>query len=208
MLQSEKFYTSPVDLEILESSDKSSLDFIFKEIFEYEIYNNIPEMKIKNDDVVVDVGAHIGIFSRYAAVQGSSRVIAMEMDPKHFSCLKLNVRPQDDVFNCVLFDKLFTKFKLENDLLITGFTLDYFFEGGLFKKIDFLKINISGREHVLLNSFSQKLYNAINKISIKIHTLNDDEKKEVVDFVKSKGFLNLVNLTIPNCNFQFLYFWK
>ena len=208
MLQSEKFYTSPVDLEILESSDKSSLDFIFKEIFEYEIYNNIPEMKIKNDDVVVDVGAHIGIFSRYAAVQGSSRVIAMEMDPKHFSCLKLNVRPQDDVFNCVLFDKLFTKFKLENDLLITGFTLDYFFEGGLFKKIDFLKINISGREHVLLNSFSQKLYNAINKISIKIHNLNDDEKKEVVDFVKSKGFLNLVNLTIPNCNFQFLYFWK
>ena len=208
MLQSEKFYTSPVDLEILESSDKSSLDFIFKEIFEYEIYNNIPEMKIKNDDVVVDVGAHIGIFSRYAAVQGSSRVIAMEMDPKHFSCLKLNVRPQDDVFNCVLFDKLFTKFKLENDLLITGFTLDYFFEGGLFKKIDFLKINISGREHVLLNSFSQKLYNAINKISIKIHTLNDAEKKEVVDFVKSKGFLNLVNLTIPNCNFQFLYFWK
>ena len=142
MLQVEKFYTSPTYLETLGLSDKSPLDFVFKEIFHYQIYNNIPQMKIKKDDVVVDVGANIGIYSKYAAIQGASRVIAMEMEPKHFSCLRLNVRPEDDVFNCVLFNKLFIKFKLENDLLVIGFTLDYFFEGGLFERIDFLKINI------------------------------------------------------------------
>jgi FkbM family methyltransferase len=208
MLQVEKFYTSPVDLEVLEPSDKSSLDFIFKEIFEYQIYNNIPEMKIKNGDVVVDVGAHIGIYSRYAAFLGASRVIAMEMEPRTFSCLKLNVRPEDDIFNCVLFDKVFTRFKLENDLLVIGFTLDYFFEGGLFEKIDFLKINISGKEQTLLNSFSQKLCNVIDKISVKMYNLNDVDKKYTIEHVKSKGFPNVFNIVIPNHNTELLYFWK
>jgi FkbM family methyltransferase len=208
MLQSEKFYTSPVDLEILESSDKSPLNFIFKEIFEYQIYNSIPEMKIKNGDVVVDIGAHIGIYSRYAAYCGASRVIAMEMEPRTFSCLRLNIRPEDDVFNCVLFDKVFTKFKLENDLLVTGFTLDYFFEGGLFEKIDFLKINISGKEKMLLNSFSQKLFDVIDKISVKMYNLNDVDKRCTIEHVKSKGFFNVFNIIIPNHNTEFLYFWK
>lgn len=208
MLQVEKFYTSPTNIESLEFSNKSSIDFLFKEIFQYQIYNNIPEMKIKKDDVVVDVGAHIGIYSRYAAFQGASRVISMEMEPKHFSCLKLNVRPEDDVFNCVLFNKLFTKFKIENDFLVIGFTLDYFFEGGLFDKIDFLKLNISGKEHILVESFSKKLFNVINKISMKIFNLNDIEKQNCINFIKSKGFSNSFNIVLPDCNFQLLYFWK
>lgn len=208
MLQVEKFYTSPSDLVTLEPSNKSELDFLFKEIFEYQIYNNIPEMKIKNGDVVLDIGAHIGIYSRYAAYQGASRVIAMEMNSRNFSCLRLNVRPEDDVFNCVLLNKLFTKFKLENDLLIIGFTLDYFFEGGLFNKIDFLKINISGKEQILLNSFSQKLFNSIKKISMKVFNLTNNERQNCVDFVKSKGFSNSFDIVLPNCNFQILYFWK
>lgn len=208
MLQVEKFYTSPTDLETLEPSNKSSLDFMFKEIFEYQIYNNIPEMKIKNNDVVVDVGAYIGIFSRYAAVHGSSRVIAMEMEPIHFSCLKMNVRPEDDVFNCVLFDKVFTKFKLDNDLLITGFTLDYFFEGGLFEKIDFIKIDVSGKEQNLLKSFSPKLYNVINKMSVKMYNLKESDKQNIISFVKSKGFSNFFNIILTNQPIQLLYFWK
>lgn len=208
MLQVEKFYTSPSGLVTLEPSNKSELDFLFKEIFEYQIYNNIPEMKIKNGDVVLDIGAHIGIYSRYAACQGASRVIAMEMDPRNFSCLRLNVRPEDDIFNCVLFNKLFTKFKLENDLLVIGFTLDYFFEGGLFDKVDFLKINISGKEQILLNSFSQRLFNSIRKISMKVFNLTNNERQNCVSFVKSKGFSNSFDIVLPNCNFQILYFWK
>lgn len=208
MLQVEKFYTSPTDLETLEPSNKSSLDFMFKEIFEYQIYNNIPEMKIKKDDIVVDVGAHIGIFSRYAAVQGASRVISMEMEPMYFSCLKMNVRPEDDVFNCVLFDKVFTKFKLDNDLLITGFTLDYFFEGGLFERIDFIKIDVSGKEQNLLKSFSPKLYNVINKMSVKMYNLNESDKQNLISFVKSKGFSNFFNIILTNQPIQLLYFWK
>jgi len=208
MLQTESFFTSPTKCVILEPSYRSDIDFIFKEIFELQVYNNIPEMKIKKDDVVVDIGAHIGIFSRYAAVQGASRVIAMEMNPKHFVSLKLNVRPVDDIFNCVLFNKVFTKFKLNDDVLVTGFTLDYFFEGMLFEKIDFLKIDVSGKENPLLKTFSEKLYNVINKISVKIYNTGDEEKQEIIDFVRSKGFTKFFNIIIPTQSIQFLYFWK
>lgn len=202
------FYTSPNVLELLEPNNKTLNNFIYREIFEYQVYNNIPEMSIKNNDIVVDVGAHIGIFSRYAAIFGSSRVIAMEMEPKHFSCLKLNVRPEDDIFNCVLFNKLFTKFKLENDLLIVGFTLDYFFEGGLFEKIDFLKIDISGKESILLNSISQNVFDVIKKISVKMYNLSNEDKHTVVESMKNKGFYNSFNIITSNKNIQFLYFWK
>ena len=208
MLQSEKFYTSPTDLEVLKPSNESSLNFMFKEIFEYEIYNNIPEMKIEKNDVVVDIGAHIGIFSRYAAVHGASRVIAMEMEPRLFSCLKNNIRSEDDVFNCVLFNKVFTKFKLDNDLLVIGFTLDYFFEGNLFEKIDFLKIDVSGKEQDLLRSFSPKLYNVIKKMSVKMYNLSDIDKQHVINFIKSNGFPNFFNVILTNQPIQFLYFWK
>jgi hypothetical protein len=202
------FYTSPNVLELLEPNNITLNNFIYKEIFEYQVYNNIPEMLIKNNDVVIDVGAHIGIFSRYAAIRGSSRVIAMEMEPKHFSCLKLNVRSEDDIFNCVLFNKLFTKFKLENDLLIVGFTLDYFYEGSLFEKIDFLKIDISGKELILLNSISQNVFDVIKKISIKMYNLSNEDKYIVIKSMKNKGFSNSFNIITSNKNIQFLYFWK
>lgn len=207
-LKQNEFYTSTNKLEILEPLDNSLNNFIYKEIFEYQIYNVIPEMKIKNENVVIDVGAHIGIFSRYAAVNGSSRVIAIEMDPRNFSCLKQNVRLEDDVFNCVLLDKIFTKFKLENDILITGFTLDYFFEGELFNKVDFLKIDIFGQEQCLLKTISQKVYNVIDRISVKMYKTNDENKNEIINFMKSRRFYNFYNITIPNYPIQLLYFWK
>lgn len=208
MSQIEQFYTSPTNLVDLKFSDKSEINFMFTEIFWYQVYNSIDEMKIKQGDVVVDIGAHIGIYSRYAARQGASRIIAIEMEPKTFSCLRLNVRPEDDVFNCVLLDKLFTQFKLENDLLVTGFSLDYLFEGGLFKTIDFLKIDVSGKEQLLLNSFSQKLCDIINKMSVKFYNLNDVDKTDIITRFKSKGFSNIFNVILSNRNIQFLYFWK
>lgn len=211
MLQYEnfdEFYVSSNQIEKLSVSNSNSFNFIFKEIFEYQIYNNIPPMEIRKNDVVVDVGAHIGIFSRYAAVNEASRIISIEMDPRFFSCLKLNSRSQDDIFNCVLLDKNFIKYKLESGILVNGFSLDYFLKGGLFNKIDFLKIDIFGKELILLNSISKKTYDVINKMSIKMYDLCDEKKIHIIEDLKQKGFLNFYNILIPNQPVQFLYFWK
>ena len=199
-----EFYTSPNTKEILNITN----NLIYKEIFEFNIYDNIPEMKMKTGDVVLDVGAHIGIFSRYAAIQGASKVISFEMEPKYFSCLRKNVRPEDDIFNCVLLDKTFFKFKLENDILVNGFDLNYFYVGCLFNKIDFMKIDIMGKELTLLHSIQSKVYNIIKKISIKCYNLLDKDKLLLIEFMKSNSFMNYYNIILPNQPIQLLYFWR
>jgi hypothetical protein len=78
----------------------------------------------------------------------------------------------------------------------------------LFNKIDFLKIDISGQEKVLLQNISQKIYDVINKISVKMYNLNDKDKQKTIDFLKSKKFFNFFNVVIPNYPTQLLYFWK
>lgn len=206
--QENEFYVKPNSIELLELADTTQNNFIYKEIFEYQVYNNIPEMKIQKEDVVVDVGAHIGIFSRYAAINGASRVISMEMNPNFFSCLRLNVRPEDDVFNCVLLHKALTQYKLENDILVIGFDLNHFYEGGLFKKIDFLKIDVSGKELILLYSIKQNIFDIIKKISVKMYNLSDDDKFKLIKFMKKIGFVYQHNILVFNQSIQFLYFWK
>jgi hypothetical protein len=206
--ENNEFYVSTNNVKKLSFNGDTQNDMIYKEIFEYEVYNNIPQMKIKKGDVVLDIGSHIGIFSRYANVNGASRVISIEMDPSFFLCLKQNSNPTDDIFNCVLFNKNLIKFKVDNDLLINGFTLDHFYNGGLFEKLDFIKIDICGNEKPLLESFSQNLYNVINKISLKVYNISDTTKSEVIHLITSKKFNNFFNILLPNQPIQFLYFWK
>lgn len=201
------FYTSVGILEMLSGGFSDINNLIFKEIFDFHVYDSIPEMIIKQGDVVLDVGAHIGIFSRYASVCGADKIIAFEMNPKLFSCLKLNVRNQDDVFNCVLLDKNLSKFKLENDILVNGFDLNHFYEGKLFDHINFMKVDIVGKEVELLVSIHKKVYEVIDRISIRYYNMPDN-KSSLVEFMKMNGFNRFHNLLITDQPFQFLYFWK
>ena len=45
---------------------------------------------VKEGDVVMDVGAHVGIFAMKALSLGASRVIAIEPDPENVECLRRN----------------------------------------------------------------------------------------------------------------------
>lgn len=204
----ESFYTSPENKEVLINDDSTPNNFIFKEIFEYQVYTGIPEMKIKEDDVVIDIGAHIGIFSKYSATQYSKRVIAFEMNPKYFVCLRQNVRPQDDIFNCVLLDKNLSKFKLENGVIVNGFDFYHFYSGGLFDKIDFMKVDVMGKETFLLKSISKKIYNNIKKVSVKCYDMTENDKFFFKEFMNFNGFVKTHEVIIPNQSIQFLYFWK
>jgi len=63
------------------------------EIFELRCYTAPPGMDIREDDVVVDAGAHVGTFSVFAAVAApNGRVIAVEPCRAHFLRLLGNVQ--------------------------------------------------------------------------------------------------------------------
>lgn len=203
-----KFYTSYNTCEFLNSNSDNSNNRIYKDIFDYEIYNNNPNMKIKNGDVVIDIGAHIGIYSRYSSVFGASKIFSFEMNVALYECLKKNIREQDDAFNCLILNKNFTKFKLENEMLVNGFELNHFYYGGLFKNIDFVKIDVMGKEKELLFNIDKKLYNNLDKLSIKCYNMLDSEKNSLIEFMKINGFFKYHNVLLTNQKIQFLYFWK
>ncbi len=59
---------------------------------------HLSERQFRPDDVVVDVGAHLGAFSRLCYEQGCRSVYAYEADPKNFQRLQLHLDQFDGVY--------------------------------------------------------------------------------------------------------------
>lgn len=64
--------------------------FLVWELLDQRVYAN-GEATVRPGDVVVDCGAHVGFFTRYALRLGAGRVIAIEPDPVNIACLKRNL---------------------------------------------------------------------------------------------------------------------
>ena len=116
--QSEYFYTDVYNLENL-GKIKDLLggtlevaqaygwpSAIYHEIYNLQDYYLNREKHIHNGDVVVDLGANIGIFTRFAYKEGASKVIAFEPDKRYFELLKLNSDPRSILFNAAMSDSI------------------------------------------------------------------------------------------------------
>jgi FkbM family methyltransferase len=64
---------------------------IIDEIFVNRAYIPDPTFEVRSGEVVVDIGAHIGVFTVFAARRGCE-VYCYEPLPENFALLKLNVR--------------------------------------------------------------------------------------------------------------------
>lgn len=62
----------------------SMIPLILNEIYVYGVYE--PFLRGKSGLTIIDAGANIGLWSMYAAPY-AKRIIAIEPNPKHFSCL-------------------------------------------------------------------------------------------------------------------------
>lgn len=69
------------------------LDHLVVEALGGHIYDRAPA-NIRRGDVVIDVGAHLGTFTRYALQRGASRVIAIEPMPALVACLERTFRDE------------------------------------------------------------------------------------------------------------------
>lgn len=68
-------------------TDVELVEGILKEILGQKIYEH-PRARVRPGDVVLDVGAHLGAFARYAFHRGARTVIGVEPDPRNVACLK------------------------------------------------------------------------------------------------------------------------
>ena len=49
-----------------------------------------PEAMVKHGDIVIDCGAHIGVFTHQALQSGAAKVVAIDPDPTQVECLRRN----------------------------------------------------------------------------------------------------------------------
>jgi FkbM family methyltransferase len=155
------------------------LDFFYREIYLwddcsptkccYEMFENI----IKPGDIVLDLGANIGLFTRKVA-QIASKVIAVEASPEHFSCLIENTSEFNNV-ECVnalvvgdnnpgdintVWSNKSSRMKITIQEIMKMYNLD---------RIDFIKMDIEGGEYDLLNNTPVEVLDKIDKISCEMH---------------------------------------
>lgn len=178
-----------------------------------EIFNN-DDYKIKNlknNSVVIDIGANIGVFSVYIANKiKTPSVFSFEPSRKTFNQLIDNVRLNRFEktivpINCAVGGKRGTT-KLY-DAGISGvksiyqtrnerkfepvriITLEDIFVTNNIRKCDLLKIDCEGAEYEILSNCPNSIYKRISNIAMEFHEIIPGQNHLIlVNLLKSKGF--------------------
>jgi len=151
-------------------------DFFYKENYRaeesqtgscYEMW----DCHLKPGDVVVDLGANVGFFTRRAAEIGAE-VISVEGSPEIFSCLVENTHDLKNV-RCINAIVVGDDSDIGNCYSNTGslkVTLEQIMKLFNLEKIDFLKCDIEGGEWSMFSKTSTEILNKIDRISMEPHS--------------------------------------
>lgn len=179
--------------------------------------------KIKEGDIVVDIGANIGIFSILAS-QRAKKVYSFEPVLENFKMLTSNVKLNQKT-NCILLNKAVSNtvgsrrlFLADDNFGGNSFSGDHwqvkehsqsievettnletFIKKNKIDQIDFLKIDCEGAEYEILMNCSKSVLSKIKKISMEFHNFNgDDRVLKLIDFLKENKFeVRVENLDYP-----------
>jgi len=234
------FYTDVYKLENFESLfeyEGSTMDVagkfgwgpaIFHEIYNLRDYYKDREKRINEGDIVVDLGGNIGVFNRWAYNQGAQRVISFEPDRRYFNLLSLNADPRSLLFNGAVSNQIGELELYESNHLggsnlfgtqegakkynVRTYTLNYLFESELIQKIDFLKVDIEGAEHLAFEGISDENLMKVKNISMEYHHSHFNYDVELRDkFIKrlnNLGFNSYLLFLGGNDNLQMIHFWR
>lgn len=183
---------------------------------------------LKDGDIVVDVGANVGIFSNVAYERGASKIFSFEPTDIAYACLLQNKPKNCETFKMAISDTegLFeitspramdpmgaSLYKEKDSTTVSNFvystTIDRLFEQGLFDRIDFLKIDTEGAELSILNGISDSNLKKINRISMEFHynQLGEDGSKKIWDRLTAAGFKGF-NLVYGDGSLRMYSFWR
>jgi len=170
-------------------SDKSTEGDIYREIYRDKTYD-ANSVAVEPGDVVVDIGANIGVFTRYALqVRQAAQVWAFEPDMYNYACLVENA-PGAKCYNAAVTDNSgigyfyrtgniggHTCFDLgrgDEKTWIPTVNIDEMFCRCWPNGIDFLKLDAEGAEFFVFNSLFDFNLQNIRKISMEYHHFVDE----------------------------------
>jgi len=161
--------------------------------------------------VIVDIGAHYGYFSLFAALNTAedSRIIALEPSPTNFSILNRNLTVAGlkniQAIQAAIAKQsgpvtLFRSHSFNHSLYpsdqdgtrdtVPGITLSQLFEQQQLSTIDFLKIDCEGAEYPILLEASPSLLSRIQTISLEFHDLRQKgyAPDDLAEHLRKNGF--------------------
>jgi FkbM family methyltransferase len=216
---------------IIRNKKISSADYyVINETWVHGIHDAASKI-IRNNSVVIDIGAHIGAFSVFAASQANNvRVYSFEPIPDNFELLQQNIELNKfknnitpvpkGVWSCSgkksiylslkdsglhsFFDKRLKEYEpeLKHDCRqIECVCLKDIFDTYKIEVCDFLKIDCEGSEYEILFSTPEEYLKKIGFISLEYHDNETHDINELMEFLKKHGF----NISRPFADFGIIY---
>ena len=161
----------------------------------------IKKFEIRSNDVIVDIGAHIGIFTIYASqFCNNGKIYSFEPVRENYDLLlnniKLNnseqVKPfnlavsntNDDVTIYINDDKAAHSIfpSSESSINVKSITLQNIFEENNINHCNFLKLDCEGAEYEILCNLPAKYFKEIDKIVMECHFV--DKKPKLIGELK------------------------
>lgn len=173
--------------------------FTYCEVFDREVYSD-EIVKIEQGDLVVDIGANYGFFTKYAQMKGAQKIYCFEPSNKIFKYLEKNLQNDYGVvldnsavsnYNGVAFfsdspnsagsriseNGYEVRVKNINDVLLNEIP----------NQIDYLKIDCEGAEYEIFEAINGDSLDKVKKIAVEYH--DEKSKNTILQKLKSHNFI-------------------
>ena len=177
---------------------KDLLAFILWELTVQRVFES-GQAVIRKGDTVIDCGAHVGLFTKFALKQGADRVVAIEPDPLNVACLESNLGPEiaegrvivvkagvwSKKTRLTLYESLdgnsgentFVE-ELPNSNKVEGLPvlpLDDIVANLKLDRVDFIKMDIEGSERFAIQGATETLRRFKPRMAICVYHFSDDQ---------------------------------
>jgi len=174
----------------------------FTHVWIIEEYSR-PGFEISDDDIVIDIGAHIGLFSLFASqFCKKGKIFSFEPINENFELLKENIKI-NEISNIYLFNNAvsdtsstITLYQSEDDsghskfiktsksVKVISKSLKEFLDENKIEQCDLLKLDCEGSEYEIMKSLPLKYFEKFKKIIIEYHLA--DSKPQLIEELKIK----------------------
>jgi len=189
-----------------DDSDLSVIDEFFVDKMYRSIDDIIPNLK----NPILDIGAHIGMFSLYASILNPDvKIIALEPEPENYKLLKENLK-QNHCKNVTTkqvalthTDKTTIDFYLSDNththstikpvnqsthIEVPATILKKLIAQNKLNKIGLLKMDIEGAEFSIIRNTTQDTWNKIQYIVVEYHESEKNKRADLENIIRSHGF--------------------
>ncbi|MBI4993003.1 MAG: FkbM family methyltransferase [Candidatus Magasanikbacteria bacterium] len=202
-----------INIAYRDDSDLSVID----EFFVDKMYKSVECLISNSQFPILDIGAHIGVFSIYSKIiNPKSKIIAIEPGPDNFALLKQNISANDlsdiKIQQTAIIgteEKTTTLYlsknshnhstiKPSNNLTIQQFnnstitvpatSLEKLIKQNKIKKIGLLKMDIEGAEFDIVLNIDNETWGKIRYVMIEYHESESDKRENLENIIRQHGF--------------------